>query len=366
MPRVTDNIELLLITGAGASTAFGGDRRPLPMMAEFNDAIIRQLGAKPGFQVATGLTGSLEGHEFERKLGLFLQATRSFPQIEQLLEATSMFPDVPIDKLELKRWYDISQSQLTQITQDIFRVTYDQFAPERVAITSAQAAYARLLQMAGLHRGQHRLVVATTNYDTIADRALGAIRWHAINGAHEPGEEVDVEGLLDGGTYSVPVLHLHGCLGWYRQVDRNGATRVISTNNSKYDPDFGDPVVLLPEPNKDYDADPVIRTIWDQFREALRAARRVLMIGHSLNDEKLLADIRDNANLQSVGVTVADLPGSQVVMDIIRAKLPGAHDIRMMFDEPLPKESEGALDRWLSDTRMSPDRIQPPASPAVL
>ena len=50
-----DPIELLLILGAGASREFGANREPMPLMADFSDAIIAKLYSKPGFQDATGL-----------------------------------------------------------------------------------------------------------------------------------------------------------------------------------------------------------------------------------------------------------------------------------------------------------------------
>ena len=365
---MTANIELLLITGAGASTAFGADNRQLPMMAQFNDSILTVLANKPGFREATGLEPNVDGHQFERRLGAFLQAWRAFPQIRPLLKATAIFPDVQIDLGRLHHWHEIANSQLEQVVQDIYRVTYAQFSPDRVAVTSADAAYRRLLEVAGVRRLQHRLVVATTNYDTVADTALEHNRWHPLNGSGQPGAEVDVTGLLEAGLYNVPVLHLHGCLGWYRDADRSGIERVISVNNTQYDPGFGTPAIMLPEPKKDYDSDPFIRTIWEQFREAVRAARRVLIIGHSLNDDALIEDIRANIDPQWVGVTTApDAPDANAVRETIGDKLPGAHDIRMMFTNPLTDDAVRALTQWLSDTNMAPPRDQaPPAESSVL
>ena len=258
-----------------------------------------------------------------------------------MLKATAAFPNAEITEAKLKKWFEHCRFHLGEVKQDIYRVVYEHFSPDRVAITPAQSAYRALLHALDMRRPS-RLVIATTNYDLVADTALEDIGWHTDNGTPQrPGLPVDIEGLVEGGLRSVPILHLHGCLGWYR---RPGEDRAYATNNTtRYDPALGDPVVVLPDPNKSY-GDPLLRTLWDQFGEALKAARRVLIIGHSLNDERLLQEIRSNVeSLEWVGVTVPDLLDAPQVSATIREKLPGAHDIRMMFAAPFSKDSEAAL-----------------------
>jgi hypothetical protein len=51
---------------------------------------------------------------------------------------------------------------------------------------------------------------------------------------------------------------------------------------------------MLPDPDKVYDKDDVINTLWREFALALRRAKRVLVLGHSLNDAFLLRSLVDN------------------------------------------------------------------------
>ena len=305
----TEDIDLLLILGAGASTAFGNNREPLAMMPQFSDAIHKHLSNRPAFQDAIGLTPGLSGYEFERRLGVFLRAVRVLPDIESVLEATSTFPNAQIEASKLTHWHKDSMSYLRQIVEDIYTTTYEQFSPSRVAISSAQTAYRSLLDALRIRKGPSRLVVATTNYDLVADTALEENDWNVDNGSRNAGSRVDMDGLLDGGRRTVPILHLHGCLGWYR---REGNTRVTATNNpTLYDPGYGEPVVLLPDPDKDYQgSDPLIQRLWTIFGDALSAAKRVLIIGHSLNDPALVQLIGANLDeLSRMAVTVLpDLP----------------------------------------------------------
>jgi hypothetical protein len=355
---VTANIDLLLITGAGASTAFGNDRRPLAMMPEFNDAILKLLQGKPGFQDATGLKVGLEGHEFERRLGIFLQAWRAYQQIGPILNATAAFPGALVDEAKLKQWFEESKFHFREVVRDIYRVTYEEFSPDRVAITSAQAAFQTLLEALGMVRLQDRIVVATTNYDLVADDALEGIGWLTDNGTRRPGAVVHVGGLVDSGKRTVPVLHLHGCLGWYRHSDSDEPP-YSTDNRSRYEPAHGDPVVLLPEMNKSYGGDALVRSLWDQFDEALQAARRVLVIGHSLQDRELVSRLAAHVQPPSrIGVIIfPDPPEDNPVSTVVRTDLAGAAEIRLRFADPLDAGSGSAVEQWHSKTYSMAPRV---------
>lgn len=45
---------------------------------------------------------------------------------------------------------------------------------------------------------------------------------------------------------------------------------------------------MLPDPEKNYDQDLTIITLWSEFRSALGRAKKVLVLGHSLNDSYLV------------------------------------------------------------------------------
>jgi len=59
-------------------------------------------------------------------------------------------------------------------------------------------------------------------------------------------------------------------------------------NLPTYDPNWGVPIAILPSLRKDYQKSLTIETTWAEFRKALRRAKKVLVLGHSLHDVELL------------------------------------------------------------------------------
>jgi len=100
-----------------------------------------------------------------------------------------------------------------------------------------------------------------------------------------PQRPVRVSGLLSGMPRFVPVLHLHGRIGWFRRAEDQ---RIYSVHSPRYMRESGTPIIMLPDPDKAYDSDPVINEIWAQFEQALSRARSVFVLGHSLNDRLLV------------------------------------------------------------------------------
>ena len=353
---MTANIDLLLITGAGASRDFGGNHRPLPLMAEFSDAIVSELRSMGrGFLEVTKLDQQLDGPEFEQRLGAFLQAYRALPRIERILSSTATFPNVQLPEHQIKTWYDNSRIALDQVVGGIYKVAYEQFAQERVATAYARMAYDSLFQVLGIDDTK-RVAVVTTNYDLIADNAIEEIGRRTDNGnPRNPNVPVRVERLLEGGTRHVPVLHLHGCLGWYRRSDDDA---LMYFGGGRYEPQLGGPVMVLPDPEKSYGDDPAITSLWDQFAEALRAATRVLVIGHSLNDQLLVQRIVDNLDtMDRLGVTILpDLPNDDPLRRTIREKLRGAREVPLRFTHPLAVAAESPLEDWRNMLRTASPR----------
>jgi len=93
-----------------------------------------------------------------------------------------------------------------------------------------------------------------------------------------PERPVRVSGLLSGMPRFVPVLHLHGRIGWFRRAEDQ---RIYSVHSPRYMRESGTPIIMLPDPDKAYDSDPVINEIWAQFEQALSRARSVFVLGHS-------------------------------------------------------------------------------------
>ena len=161
---------------------------------------------------------------------------------------------------------------------------------------------------------------------------------------------VDVEGLLGAIPRYAPVLHLHGAVGWYRS--QHG--QVVLAGGTKFDHNFGVPLVMLPDPSKDYEAEPVIQSVWRQFLEALRRAKKVLVLGHSLNDTALLNALRTEITPgERLAVTVLgskDHPGkvdesAEDMLTVFREHLPEAKVIALRFEEQLQVPGE-QINAW--------------------
>ena len=69
---------------------------------------------------------------------------------------------------------------------------------------------------------------------------------------------------------------------------------------------------MLPDPDKEYDKDNIINTLWDQFAQALRRAKRVFVLGHSLNNASAQEGNRVANAATSLGISGAGLLASNL------------------------------------------------------
>jgi len=150
----------------------------------------------------------------------------------------------------------------------------------------------------------------------------------------------------------VPVLHLHGRVGWFRRP----GVGLRSVPVERYDANIGTPVAMLPDLDKSYDGDPTIDSLWREFGAALARAKRVFVLGHSLHDKALLRVLRDSVESpKRVAVTVYDNSGEQTdaaaVAARIREEVPGAVTIPFRFEANRELTSE-ALQGWLTATQV--------------
>ena len=187
---------------------------------------------------------------------------------------------------------------------------------------------------------------------------IGELQWNPDWGeppqAQTSEQRLSVDGLIQGLPRYVPVLHLHGRVGWYRRL--NGSrTPEYATTTTRHQQGFGVPIVMLPDPNKAYGSDPVISSLWTQFEEALRRARRVFVLGHSLNDTAIVRALQDNVEpLDRIAVTILgkakepDTPDASAieVMDRIRLQLGNAALIPMRFGSH-PNAGQEGIETWL-------------------
>jgi hypothetical protein len=336
------DIDLVLVTGAGASHEFGVNHSKMPLMSAWSDALVDKIGKSSwAYLEATGLTKDLGGPEFEQRLGRFLQMAQALPQVDQVLKPSLEFQAPPpnLNEQSLRQWHQNAMFHVGKITNLIHESLYEAFSYEHMDLDAAAQAYGMLLGQLGINN-THSMVYATTNYDLVGEyvieRLSGLPDWGERHNLMNQGESpLRVERLLDGMPRYVPVLHLHGRIGWYL---RDG--RPISANITRHNEGFGIPIVMLPDPDKDYDLNPVIFSLWSQFEEALRRARRVLVLGHSLNDRSLIEALRQNVTpAERVAVTVLGESGQPAVIasdtgrvsEILSQDLPSASIIPIYF-----------------------------------
>jgi hypothetical protein len=359
-PRERD-IDFVMITGAGASREFGVNGTKLALMGYWCEALIKRLNATNlTFTDITGLQPGLSGLQFEQRLGDFLRRVESFGEIEPLLRASTQFPGAPpnLGGDVLPEWHRQTVHQLDQIIEVIRGSLYEEFGAPSIDLGAAASAYSGLLTALGIGNGT-RWAYATTNYDWIGDSVIrqlgGCPDYGAVTSTQSTAEgRLVLHNLLDGMPRYTPVLHIHGRVGWYRR--RGG--EVYSSNITQHDMNYGVPIVMLPDPRKIYDSDDVINLVWSQFVSALRRAKRVFVLGHSLNDAALVRAIAENVEpLDRVGVALLCSPGNEgeldqnagSVLQTVIDHLGNAAQIPMRFGDGLATGRTG-IEKWLERT----------------
>lgn len=244
-----------------------------------------------------------------------------------------------MNETSLEEWHRTAVFHVEQITNLIHESLYENFSYEHMDLDSAAQAYGMLLQQLGVNN-THSMVYATTNHDVVGEYVIqrlgGFPDWGEQHGVLNQGEApLRVDRLLDGMPRYVPV-HLHGRIGWYV---RDG-NRPVSGNVTRHNEGYGVPIVMLPDPDKDYASNPVIFSLWSQFEEALRRARRVVVLGHSLHDQALLKALKQHVSPpERLAVTVcgmADKPGEMAedtgdISQVLSQELPNAAIIPLYF-----------------------------------
>jgi hypothetical protein len=312
------DIDLVLITGAGASREFGTGGKQMPLMNDWSNAIFNKLtNMHPAYLKATGLSQNMTGEEFEMQLGKFLHQVEAFRLIDSLLEASVSFQlNNPLNLIHLQEWHKATSHNLEQIVEAIRESLYEEFSSEGFDAKKATESYEQLFKTLGITHNS-RLVVATTNYDVIAETVLESLGYLPDWGCpaatgHSGAPKLHVKNILEGMPRYVPVLHLHGRVGWYRIYNgvENFTSNDLGATRQQYRRDLGVPIVMLPDPNKAYDDNNLISALWAQFQDALQRAKAVLILGHSLNDQALIKAIASNVKpLERVGVTLLEKSG---------------------------------------------------------
>lgn len=334
---------LVLVTGAGASRNLGGNGKTLPLMNEWSDALYDALWNKSADLVdLLGIRRGQSGPVFEKAIGDFLAWQRVLPKAARFLPFGLTQPDQRVTD----NWESIAARRAEQVIEALNETLYRQFGEGQIWYRDAASAYAALLSAVDFPR-DGSLCVATTNYDPAAELALAELEMRPDAGdvaGRDQYRWLDPARLLDRchANHGVPVIHLHGRVGWYTQPD--GRVRV-EEKSVAFNPSAGDPTVLMPDPDKDPLTQPAIRELWGQFDQALRDASHVLVLGHSLNDPVLMDHIRANTTQASLAVSM--LPQDalrQDSLDHVQRTLPTAHVVPMVFG---PEPTIETFDKWL-------------------
>ena len=308
-------MNLLLVLGAGASKNLGKDDRPMPLMSDWSNALCEALDQEEvGLASACRLGPGMDGPTFEENLGLLLR-WQSVRHLEERFEGlTGQQVGQPMNKVPQARAN--TGRRMATVMEIINSTLYDQFGQGRIDYDRASAAYSQVLSEAG----DCRLMVATTNYDRAAESALRHIGTTINTGFDGPPEMTPTlkpGGMVEGPA--VPVIHLHGAVGWY---ERDGVVHDHYGDGS-YNPTLGTPVVLYPDPDKDPTSDALVQQLWDEFDQAIEVANLILVIGHSLHDPALVGALGD-----------AISSGKRVIVSYLHP------------------EDEGRLDQILPDVRI--------------
>ena len=258
-------------------------------MAEWSNILRQDLDeAKAGMPQALGLTEGLSGTDFEEIVGAVLRFRSSFHLNRRFMRLGSpTFRGVPT---QVGDWMKAAEENGSHFERVLWKSLWREFGLAAIDPELARKAYAGLIDLLGIRSTP--FVIATTNYDLAAEVALDLIGLEYTNGFDtatigtrflRPRNIVD---WPNGHRDKVPVLHLHGAVGWYRKP---GDDRVYyQPPDQEFNATLGTPAVIAPDPEKDPENDPSVGGIWREFRSALEGATHIVVIGHSLTDEPLV------------------------------------------------------------------------------
>lgn len=319
-------VHLVVVAGAGASTHLGPTDGAVPLMSGWFDRVESALNAaEAGLAKALGITRGLPTDQLEEIIGSFLQFRSNIPLAERFL-ATGGHP-VGTLSAEMNTWVDRARARSDRVVEVMRSTLYEAFGAEAIDESRATSAYKQLLAEAipgGRPTGPSTLAFATTNYDPAIEIALRGMRVPYTVGEITDGihtAHLHPDGIVnESGT--IPILHLHGAVGWYRRNNRVE----IHPSDQRYNPTLGDePALLMPDPNKDPSRDAGVMALWNEFTKALDRATHILVIGHSLHDPTLVAEVRKAIERGARGGVTTHVPEDSIT---VGENLPGARQIQ--------------------------------------
>jgi hypothetical protein len=331
-------MKLLLITGAGASRELGNQPDKMPLMTDWENALCDALDAEEqGLAAGCHLARDESGPQFEQNLGLLLSWQRIQSLQDHFFTLGGESPNTHNQYMIAAR--DRANRRREIIKRVIDTTLYEQFGSHRIDDRRAREAYFTLLQALG----EPEFVVATTNYDRSVESALENLDYRVMTGFERRGQRTPklvAEGLFERRGSNIPVLHLHGAVGWYQAED--GVEDHYA--DKPLNPSLGTPVVLYPDPNKDPTSHEVVSQLWRELNRIIAWADHILVIGHSLHDAPLRRVLL-MAALNDIPVGISYLDDKEKPWIEHNIGTQHIHPIRMQFG-PKPDWDSRALRVW--------------------
>jgi hypothetical protein len=259
-------------------------------MEDWCSELIDELGE--GLARAIGLQKNQTAEQFEEIVGSVLSWIGTLDVAERFrLMGNQTFQG----NANSDQWLSLQRERGHSFTEAIRKTLFDRFGAGTIDPERAEVAYSKL--MAQLlprqsSRATELVAFATTNYDASIEIALDRLDF-AVNDGRSTGmistPTLMPQGMIaESNPLAIPVLHLHGAVGWYRnkgRIEIHGA-------EMPYNATLGEPALLMPDPKKDPDREAGVSALWTEFREALRRATHVFVAGHSLHDSVLVTELR--------------------------------------------------------------------------
>jgi hypothetical protein len=230
-------------------------------MGDWSKAVIDKIakGGSPGHRQLIDLDAHMDGPTFEQHLGNFLRRAQAFTAVEPFLKPSLDLFDarqelkmiVNQSQSVLDSWYQSTRAGINQLLQWLNETLFELFGSPGINDYAATQAYGWLLRELQI-TPQSTLVYATTNYDHVGEIALEKldflVDWgRPVQVRSSPDVTLRVEKLLAGLGRAIPVLHLHGRLGWFLREDGTVGDMQVDTFSTQW----GTPVVMWPDDRKD-------------------------------------------------------------------------------------------------------------------
>lgn len=347
------DIDCLLVTGAGASRDFGNNNKPLPLMKDWATHLVGKL-REANVSDYVKLSLDMEGPEFEKVVGEFLRQFQAFQLVRPILTPSARMPlrNCHLPNLDgaLNEWYDRTVSDLKKVIDVIYESLYEFFSPKSTYALGAREAYESLFKALELDPSK-KLVVATTNYDVIIESVLSELGFipdcGETHGYVSVNRSIRVQDILEGLSRTVPVLHLHGKVGWIEKQETDGSrSQVFTDSNMQPQLRFGEtPLVKLPDLDKNYDG--IFSDLWSAFSLAVDRAKSIVVLGHSLHDELLVKVLR-SVESERIACTYVKEDGAGETEQIIQ----NSQMVEMKFGRDLAKMKTGLEKLQLWNARL--------------